>query len=156
MKIMKLKIYLIAIATVAAILSACSSSNPSEDISLAEESIIINEPTRAREIADGLTKGKDLSRLSISDLGRLSMIYMKLSDMTDEGESVANATHCFREAFKLNPDSARLFYSNVSVDEEKYVVMLSAIVRTTEQPGLLKLDDYEYTDSTFLFTESTE
>lgn len=152
---MKIRTAIIA-AAVAAMLAACSSSSASDDIAVAEEAVAQNDPARAREIADGLTRGKDLSRLSINELGRLSMIYMKLSDLSDEGESVANATHCFREAFKLNADSARMFYSSVSVDEEKYVVMLSAIVRAIEQPELMKIDDYEYGDSAFLVNDLPE
>ncbi len=131
----------VSLVVSAVVAVSCSSQGASGDVALAEEAIANNDPSRARSIADGLVKGRDLSRLSVSELGRLSMVYMQLSDMSDEGESVANATQCFREAFKLNADSARVFYSGVPVECEKYVFMLSAIVRTIDNPGELPADE---------------
>lgn len=148
---MKLFRTLMAAAIALMAVVSCSHDGVSSDIETAEQAALQGDYAGAKKICDRLAKGKDRERMGVTDLCRMSMVYMQLSDVNDEGENIGMATGCMRDAMKINADSAKAFYAAVPVDQEKYVVLLAAIVHTMEHPGEITISETDYeADSTFM------
>lgn len=47
---------------------------------------------------------------------------------------------CFREAYKINADSATAFYKSLPVDQDKYAMTLATIVHTLDNPREIPAD----------------
>lgn len=154
---MNLSKLLIPLAAAAGLLTACGSGNISERVSTAEMAMASEDVEMTRKLcddimSDSVAKGS----ITATELARLSILYMQLHERTDDPEAVELAANCYREAFLANADSARHYYETLPVEDEKYVMTLSSIVRTMDNPS--QLEDYldesrEYEDS--LTTETT-
>ena len=77
----------------------------------AQDAIAVNDVDAAIHILHNLNDLKDEKGLTVSQLGRMSILYMQLTDRTDDSDNVDYAVNCYREAFALDPDSARAFSS---------------------------------------------
>lgn len=134
-------------------MTACgsSASSNSAEVGSAERAVSSGDYATAKEIADKLVKKGAKENLSVSDLCRLSIIYMQVYETTDEGEDTGAAIQCYRDAFALQPDSAKSFYSSVPLDQQKYVVLMTALVRTMEHPADVSFDHEEDSDSLYQF-----
>lgn len=73
-------------------------------------------------------------------MARLSILYMQLNERTDDPEDVEYAVQCFREAFKINADSAKAYYSSLPVEQDKYAMTLATIVHTLDNPREIPAD----------------
>lgn len=99
----------------------------------------------ANEIASDTT-----ARLSATSLCRLSIIYMKLSDIEEADINTALATRCYRRAFILDADSAAAYYESLPLDESRHVDLMSKL-EPVFSPGShiyleedsIPFDDYE-------------
>lgn len=115
------------IAVVGVIISGCSGrDSASYDIATAERAVEAGEYDLARSICQTF-KTDSTTNLSATQLCRLSLLYMKLSDVEDVDINTAIATQCYGVAMKMDADSARIFYDNVSVDDTRYVEIMSQI-----------------------------
>lgn len=111
----------------------------------AQDAIAVNDVDAAIHILHNLNDLKDEKGLTVSQLGRMSILYMQLTDRTDDSDNVDYAVNCYREAFALNPDSARAFYSSLPREDDKYVIMLAGISGNIDNPP--SLEDAEEPDS---------
>ncbi|MDE5749804.1 MAG: hypothetical protein K2H87_03425, partial [Duncaniella sp.] len=77
------------------------------------------------------------------------ILYMQLNDRTDDHEAVDLAADCYREAYRANADSAAWFYTHLSSDDQKYVMVLASIVHSMDNPKSLDdiTEDHEFADS---------
>ena len=139
-------------AITAAVLTACSSQvNVKEQIALAETAIVEEDAESTRRYCDRLLADSAAYRsLEATDMARLSILYMQINERTDDHEAVDIAADCFRDAFLLDADSARIYYESLTPDNLKYAMALSSIVSSMDNPHRLDLlgeESSEFADS---------
>lgn len=139
MKYIHLAICVIVIAMSCA---ACHGSHSiAEDVATAELAMASDDVTATREICDRLVNTPhDNTSISAKEWARLSMLYMQLNERTDDPEVVELAAQCYKEAFNVNPDSARAYYQNLPVEYDKYAMTLSTIVHSLDNPSEIPAD----------------
>lgn len=148
---MKLSHLLLPLLATASLVACDGHHSVSEQVASAEMAMAAEDVVSTRRMCDDIL-ADSVARGSITatELARLSILYMQLNERTDDHEAVDLAADCYREAFRANADSARRFYENLPVDQDKYVMTLASIVHAIDNPR--DLDDYpdeshEYTDS---------
>lgn len=117
---------IIAIITLALCVMSCGSAT-SDDITVAEVAVAEADYDTAKKICDDIFAAHNDSTLSVNDLCRISIVYMKLSDIADEDENTALATQCYRLAIGTSPDSARAFYHSLPIDEAQHVEVMATL-----------------------------
>lgn len=125
------------------ILAGCHGNHSiSEDVATAELAMASNDITATREICDRLVNAPQESRNGVSakEWARLSMLYMQLNERTDDPEVVELAAQCYKEAFKVNSDSAIAYFQNLPVEYDKYAMTLSSIVHSLDNPSDIPTD----------------
>lgn len=122
-------------------LGSCGESESvAERISSAELALANENVSATRELCGEILKQKDRPGMEAKQMARLSILYMQLNERTDEPEDVELAVQCFREAFKINADSAQSYYSSLPVDQDKYAMTLATIVHTLDNPREIPAD----------------
>ena len=94
----------------------------------------------ARKTADAVY-GTDSARMTSRQMVRLSLLYMQLSDRSDDPTTVGQAINCHRMAYKANADSAAMLYSTLPVDLDPYGMMLGDIVKQLNSPRDIPADE---------------
>ena len=137
-----------------ALLSGCGSSGADYDTALADAQLALDEGDagRSSRICSELLD-KDADALNERQLGRLAIIFVKLSEVTDSDENVADATECFRRAWKLSADSMRGFASQLPPEDLPQYVILSRIGGSIDSPPDLSEESYPE-DSVHIYSES--
>lgn len=107
-----------------------------DNISDAEEAIGYGRLADAQSIADALDREIDGGQMSVTAIGRLSLLHMKLNEayIQETNDNVEKAVMCYRAAFAADPDSAGMFYSDCAVDDLPYCMTLVSIVRNMDEP----------------------
>lgn len=100
----------------------------SDDIATAEQAVDARDYGLARSICETFTTDST-STLRATELCRLSLVYMKLSDVDNADINTAAATQCYQSAMRVDSDSARFFYDNVPIDEARHVEILTQLDR---------------------------
>lgn len=140
---MKTKIFAtvaIAASLVILVLVSCGQSHSvATRLTSAEEALSEGDISLAREACDKLLA--DSAEMTAEELGRMSILYMRLSDKADDLGAVNAAADCFRRAFERNHDAATEFYRSQSVDNDRYIMILSSIVRSLDNPGEILPDE---------------
>jgi len=122
-------------------ITACrSNGNTAIEIAAAEQAIAECDYALARSICETITTDSTTT-LNVDELCRLSLIYMKMSDIEDSDINTAAATQCYRNALKIDKDSARLFYDNVPIDEARHVEIMSQLDRILSSSRDIYIDD---------------
>lgn len=111
---------------VAAACSGTRDSSPADSIDLIEAAVSDGMMSRAREMADRLT-ASSASPLSTRDLCRLSIAYMKISEVEQIDINTALATRCYRRAMAADPDSATAYYESLPLDESRHVHLMAML-----------------------------
>ena len=105
-------------------LMACGGSvADGNDLAAVEQSVEAKNYDLAQSICGAFVTDSTTS-LNVGELCRLSVVYMRLSDVKDEDENTASALQCLRTALKLNADSVQSFYNNLPVDQARHIQML--------------------------------
>lgn len=140
--------------------NSCGGSDSiAERISAAELALANENVDATRELCGEIIGQKDRQTIEAKQMARLSILYMQLNERTDAPEDVEYAVQCFREAFKLNADSAKAFYSSLPVEQDKYAMTLATIVHTLDNPREIPADhdcDPASTDAEELHRMDTE
>lgn len=133
-------------------LCSCSTRSISERITSAEMAISSDDVTTTRHLCDEILgmKSNDNS-IEATELCRLSILYMQLYDRTDQSDALDLATQCYRSAFEQDADSARYYYSHLPADQDRYVMSLSTLVHSIDNPA--DVSEYESSDD---FSELTD
>lgn len=115
---------------------ACSTNNVSNDIlDQAENACAAGRYSKASEFADSIMSSRNLDNLSVDQLCRLSLVFMRLSENTTEIETnAANAARCLKHALDRESDSTRIFLNHVPVDDQARVALMLAISEAHDAP----------------------
>lgn len=148
-----MKTHLFAAVAALALLCGCSQGQSvSERIVAAADAVSQGDNMAARDLCDRvLRQDRDASSpLAVEQLGRLSMLYMRLAEASDDTENIGLAVRCYRRAFEINADSARAFCSSVPQGEVGMAMQLASIVGTLDHPADIR-DDAPASDSTVCY-----
>ncbi len=130
-------IILLSILAVA-IAAACSdhSGRFETNLSDAEQAMADGRTADAQSLTDALDADMNAASLTASQLGRLSIVHMKLNEAYahDDYDNVSKAVACYRAAYEINADSARAFYAECPVADIPYSMTLTAIVQNIDEP----------------------
>lgn len=138
---MKLPQTLVATIISASIFAGCAgSSSVGQLLGEAEMAMAADDAQTTRELCDNIYSENKTNAIYATELARLSILYMQINEHTDDPEAVELATDCYREAFKVNADSAAMFFDTLPADREKYAMTLSNIVSSQDSPTEIPLD----------------
>lgn len=125
--------------------SSCSQKPDAADLDTAiddaEVALADNDAAEAQTICNKLTT-EDIDILTEEQLGRLAIIYMKLSEQINSDENVADAATCLRQAWKMSGDSLHAFSSKLPPEDLRHFVMAKRIAGSIDCPPNL-IHDYE-------------
>lgn len=139
---------LLLILIIACGIAACSTPGGAEasaSISEAEDALNAGYATDARSIADALS-GDTTATLSATELCRLSIIYMKISDIEETDINTTLATRCYRRAIAADADSAAYYYENLPLEESRHVDLMSKLapMLSSDRDTYIDEDSLEY------------
>jgi tetratricopeptide (TPR) repeat protein len=140
----KLREMIIAAATgLLALTAACGpATSTADELSTAEQAIETKHYDAALKICDKLSAMAESQQLSASELARLSIIYMRLSETDNDHDCVGQATQTYLRAYAANADSARAFYAALPLDMSAYVEMMASLSQAlTSPPSLDDIDE---------------
>lgn len=148
---MKLSRFTLLIPAAMMVVSCSGGGSVSERVADAEMAYASEDVALTRRIVDDIVSDPTAKgSITATELARLSILYMQLNDRTDDHEAVDLAADCYREAYKANADSAAWFYTHLPSDDQKYVMVLSSIVHSMDNPRSLDdltNEDHEFPDS---------
>lgn len=139
-----------AVMTFASIFSSCSAPSVADqktDLDQAQALIERSDYRSARSICDEVRElqAKGGAR-DANVLGRLSILYMKLSDAVGHEENVEYAYQCFLEAYSADSVAAQEYYNSLGIDEMPQGVLLAGIVRNAiKMPDIIEIADSSVT-----------
>jgi len=121
--------------------TACGNSRSvADEISAAELALVNDDADAARSLCNGILSHMDKKPIAATQFAHLSILYMQLNERTDNPEDIGLAARCFREAFRIDADSASAYYSTLPVDQDKYAMTLSSIVHILDNPQEIPAD----------------
>ena len=149
--------FLISATLLAIGLSACSSKSvdPAATVDDIESLMYSGDFDAARSLADKLCNDTALT-LSAREFCRLSMAYMKFSDIFDTDVNTAMATRCYRMAINTDADSANAFYQTLPIDESRHVDLMSKLEPLLSSDRNAHIDELMDTDSLYSTPEEPE
>ena len=119
------KFLILALGALMLSLTACSSpisqESVEESMQYAEALIEKGDWSAALECVKQITDTATFAQLNVSQLGRLSMIYMQLSEEVDQAVNLGIATDIFDYVYQVNADSAAAFYNSVEPVQMQFV-----------------------------------
>ncbi len=130
-----------------------SSAEINASVTDAEEAVRSDHQEAAAKICRQLVE-EHFSTLSEDELGRLAIVYMKLSESENYDENVAEATQCFRQAWKLSTDSMRGFTASLSPEDLPHFEMLRRLSASIDRrPDLMEAQE---PDSLYVVPDSVK
>ena len=114
--------------------SCAGGDDAAERISAAETAVNEGDYSRAQSLCTPLVSEQGRKGLTETQLGQLSILYMRLSEHGDEEENIAVATQCFRDAFKMSADSLNAFFSTLQLEDQRHFVLLKRIGSSLDNP----------------------
>lgn len=97
-----------------------------ETLRLAENAVAKGDMTAARNVLSNLSSDTTINvNMSVSQLARLSMVYMQLADSIDQELNTNQAADFYDLAYENNAADADSFYRNVAPEHMQYVETLS-------------------------------
>lgn len=122
---------------VSAFLQACGSSAPATALSRAEDAVADGMYGVAQSICDDLSASAEFDRLSVDELCRLSLVYVKLGENTDNADAnIIAAARSLQAAAERDADSTALFLDAVPVEDRARMAIISAINEAHNTPLL--------------------
>lgn len=126
---------------------SCDDSGLTVDERLAEasEAIADRDFRHAQIICDNLAQyvaASDTAAIGEEQAAQLAVLYMILSDQSNEYENVTAATQCMRYAYSLSPDSLSNFSQSLSLDEQRHFELLHRLTVSIDNP--IDLDDEDF------------
>lgn len=123
---------------------ACATADktdPATAVCDAEQALADGDTAMAAEICNQLMT-EDFDRLDETQLGKLAVLFAKLSETEKSDENIADATQCVRQAWKLSADSLRGFISTLPPEDMPHFIMLMRISGSIDFPPDLSEDHY--------------
>lgn len=126
--------------------SACNSETANDRIDIAYAAFGEKDMETAQQEVILMIEQDSLSDYSCSELCRLSILLMKLSEQGYE-EDIAHAVRCYHRSLEMNTDSATLFYSSLPVEDAPFVSILSALSMSLDPEKDVKMEEFEVDES---------
>lgn len=105
--------------------SSCSTETKGSGIEDAEEAYTYGRLMRAQALCDSLLLGDQFGSLDTWDLCRLSLLFMRLGEYSEEPEvNTAFAARCIRAAIERDSDSTRTYVQAMPVEDQARFMML--------------------------------
>lgn len=118
-----------------------------DELTAAEQAVDTHNYRGAQTACDRLLEQSAGEPLSAAQYGRLSLLFMRLSEIDAEHENVGQATQCYLKAFAADADSARAYYSSLPLEMSSYVEMMASLSRAITSPADISDDSWCETDS---------
>lgn len=122
-------------------MSACRGNDVDSKLIAAENALANSDFSMARKICDEIVGTDSIEPVCTTQLCRLSMILMELSEQSDQNVNVSLAALCYHKAMSQQPDSATAFYDSLPLDRERLVHMLRALAMTFESDSVYVFED---------------
>lgn len=107
---------------------ANNASEQASPLAVAEAAYKAGRYAKAQQIADSLIIGDGLADLSATSLCRLSLLFMRLGEISgDEATNTAFAARALEAADKINADSTRMFILALPVDDKARLLLAEAV-----------------------------
>lgn len=122
------------------LLAAASCNGPvsvesiEESLRNAENAIAKGDMKVAQSVASNISDSLTLDRMSVTQLGRLSMIFMQVADSLEQSANTETATDIYDRAFRTDADSARDFYNTIEPERMQFVETLTASSAARRNP----------------------
>lgn len=124
----KLLPFIILVIVLGQFVSSCTGGVASEAalLSDAEQEYLQGRYTAAQKLADSISAG-DMNSLSVEDLCRLSLLYVRLGERSDEESNMAGATRALDAAAMRDNDSTMAFIESLSVEDRAGLKLVEAV-----------------------------
>lgn len=125
---MKTALYLVI--PVLLLLPACArhAGQQQEPLEIAETAYSEGRYSTAQNIADSIMLGTTFGKLNVSELCRLSLLFIRLGEKSnDEQGNTAMATRALVAAYGLDSDSTSIYLHNVPVDDRARMAIVNAL-----------------------------
>lgn len=128
---------------------ACSYAEPDRTpVEHVELAIDNGRYATAQELCDSLILGPSFGNLSVNELCRLSLAFMRLSENTSNEEAnTAFAARSLQAAIERDSDSTIIFLNSVPVEDQARLALITAINEAHNAPAITDTVDYEDRDS---------
>lgn len=138
--------FAVAASIAAALSQSCNVAVSGGDtLTRAEDDFRNGRYELAQQMCDSLVAGTDFNTLSVSELCRLSLLFMRLSDTSDDIDTnTALAARTLKVAIERNADSTLMFLNTVPVEDQARVALLTAIHEAQSAPAITDTIGYEY------------
>lgn len=109
--------------------AACSGKGvaPETSIEKAEAAFAAGHYTTAQQLADSMMVSDNFPTMAATDLCRLSLLYVRLDEMSDVNGNVAMAAQALDEAALRDSDSTALFIAALPVDDRARLLLVEGI-----------------------------
>lgn len=125
-----------------ALLSALSCSGPSEaPVDLLDEAELAFEHGQFRQaqlLADSIIGDSRIEKLDVGNLCRLSLLFVRLGERSDEEANIVNAAKALDAAALRDNDSTATFIRELPVDDQARFVLVEAVSEGSKH--ILSLD----------------
>lgn len=106
--------------------SAPSGEQQALKLADAEQAFNDSDWVEAQNICNSLM-AEGLDKLSEEQLGRMAILYMKLSDVPGGSAHEADATKCYLKAWEISTDSLAGFTNNLPPEDLQYIMILNRL-----------------------------
>lgn len=137
----------VAISVIAGTFAACSDSHSDRDpVARAETFLDEGRYNAAQSLCDSLIIGDSYCNLSVDDLCRLSLVFVRLSEQANEEANYAFAAKSMQAAVRRDADSVEVFIENLPVDERSQTLVLRQLSNQLDNAAQQDIHD-DYVDS---------
>lgn len=122
----------------ATILQACGGGAPGRDpLGEAESEFNAGNYASAQQLCDSLLLGESLTALSVDQLCRLTLLFMRLGDSAgDIDANTAFAARTLKAAVDRNADSTLIFLNSIPLEDKARLAILTAINEARYAPAV--------------------
>lgn len=119
---------LTAITIIALAAASCRGLDYGGDPITRAEALYLDERyDQVQAACDSLVTPARIQSLSVDQLCRLTLLFIKLADHSAEDDNIAMATRCYRDANERSADSVVAFLQTCTLDQQSQLVLLSRI-----------------------------
>ena len=128
--------------------SSCAGNSNAENEAMDQLLVQVDELMASRQfdqaqnLCNEITSKKELKNVAVKDLCKLSLTYIKLSDLINNEENMAKATKCYYEATLINADAVASYFSELPVEDMQYAETLRRLSDAINAPCDLSDNDH--------------
>lgn len=108
-------------------LVGCNMSTTDYSVVEIEKSLATGDYEVVQDMCEDIVADSSIGEKSISELCRLSVVMMKLTELIDDETATIQAVECCRAAYKKDSLSAECCYDSLATDDAAVVAMLQTL-----------------------------